>query len=196
MITIHISQKDCQWTFAVFYWRSINTIKWFGSVRQHGQWRNIALLCDNKVYCISWWRHQMETFSALLDLCARNSTVTGEFQAQMPVMRNFDVSLICVWINDWVNNPNCGDLRRHRGHYDVTVMFDRGEVKSLDEANLYFKSRTEYRLMRLPIDYQLKRSSCILHSDPIIRNGFFFLMWFVISSMDHILDCIAVKVDS
>ena len=31
-------------------------------------------------------------------------------------------SLICVWINGWVNNSEAGDLRRHRGHYDVTVM--------------------------------------------------------------------------
>ena len=31
-------------------------------------------------------------------------------------------SLICVWINDWVNNRETGDLRRQRGHYDVIVM--------------------------------------------------------------------------
>ena len=31
-------------------------------------------------------------------------------------------SLICAWINDWVNNREAGDLRRHRAHYDVTVM--------------------------------------------------------------------------
>ena len=31
-------------------------------------------------------------------------------------------SLICVWINDWVNNREAGDLRCHRGHYDVNVM--------------------------------------------------------------------------
>ena len=31
-------------------------------------------------------------------------------------------SLICVWINGWVNNREAGDLRRHRGHYDVIVM--------------------------------------------------------------------------
>ena len=31
-------------------------------------------------------------------------------------------SLIRVWINDWVNNREAGDLRRHRGHYDVNVM--------------------------------------------------------------------------
>ena len=31
-------------------------------------------------------------------------------------------SLICVWINGWVNNREAGDLRPHRGHYDVNVM--------------------------------------------------------------------------
>ena len=40
---------------------------------------------------IAWWRHQMETFSALLAICAGNSPVTGEFRAQRPVTQNFDV---------------------------------------------------------------------------------------------------------
>ena len=31
-------------------------------------------------------------------------------------------SLICASINGWVNNHEAGDLRRHRAHYDVTVM--------------------------------------------------------------------------
>ena len=31
-------------------------------------------------------------------------------------------SLIYVWINDWVNNREAGDLRRQHGHYDVIVM--------------------------------------------------------------------------
>ena len=31
-------------------------------------------------------------------------------------------SLICAWINGWVNNRDAGDLRRHRAHYDVTAM--------------------------------------------------------------------------
>ena len=38
------------------------------------------------------WRHQMETFSALLALCAGNSPVLGEFPAQRPVTLSFDVS--------------------------------------------------------------------------------------------------------
>ena len=34
-------------------------------------------------------------------------------------------SLICAWINRWVNNREAGDLRRHRAHYDVIVMRPR-----------------------------------------------------------------------
>ena len=32
-------------------------------------------------------------------------------------------SLICAWTNGWVNNRDAGNLRRHRSHYDVTLMF-------------------------------------------------------------------------
>ena len=35
-------------------------------------------------------------------------------------------SLICVWIDDWVNNREAGDLRRYRAHYEVTVMVTCG----------------------------------------------------------------------
>ena len=31
-------------------------------------------------------------------------------------------SLICVWTSGWLNNRHASDLRRHRSHYDVTVM--------------------------------------------------------------------------
>ena len=39
----------------------------------------------------TWWRHQMETFSALLAICAENSPPPGEFPAQRPLTRSFDV---------------------------------------------------------------------------------------------------------
>ena len=70
------------------------------------------------------WRHQMETFAALLARCAGNLPVTGEFPVQRPVMWIF--SLICVWINDWVNKRESGDLRRHPVHYDVIIMAKNG----------------------------------------------------------------------
>ena len=38
-----------------------------------------------------WWRHQMDTFSLLLAVCAGNSPVPGEFPAQRPVTGSFDV---------------------------------------------------------------------------------------------------------
>ena len=31
-------------------------------------------------------------------------------------------SLICAWMNGWVNNCEAGDLRHHRAHHGVTVM--------------------------------------------------------------------------
>ena len=31
-------------------------------------------------------------------------------------------TLICAWINGWVNSRDAGDLRRHRVHYGVIVM--------------------------------------------------------------------------
>ena len=58
----------------------------------------------------------METFSALLAHCARNSTVNGEFPSKRPVTRSFDVFF------DMCLPKRLGDLRRHRAHYDVTVM--------------------------------------------------------------------------
>ena len=37
------------------------------------------------------WRHQMETFSALLAICAGNSPAPGEYCTQKPVTRSFNV---------------------------------------------------------------------------------------------------------
>ena len=43
------------------------------------------------VVSMTWWRHQMEAFSALLAIYAENSPVPGEFPTQRPVTRSFDV---------------------------------------------------------------------------------------------------------
>ena len=40
---------------------------------------------------IIWWRHQIEAFSALPVICVGNSQVPGDFPAQRPVTRSFDV---------------------------------------------------------------------------------------------------------
>ena len=62
----------------------------------------------------TWWRHQMETFSALLAICAGNSPVTGELPAQRPATRSFDVffdlrlniRLSKQWWGWWFETPS------------------------------------------------------------------------------------------
>ena len=49
------------------------------------------ILINIWVTICTWWRHQMETFAALLAIWAGNSPVTGEFPAQRPVTRSFVV---------------------------------------------------------------------------------------------------------
>ena len=49
----------------------------------------------------TWWRHQMETFSALLALCAGNLPVTDEFPAQRPVTRSLGV-FFDLRLNEWL----------------------------------------------------------------------------------------------
>ena len=50
--------------------------------------RNIYKLED---ISITWWRHQMEAFSALLAICVGNSPVPDEFPSRRPVTQSFDV---------------------------------------------------------------------------------------------------------
>ena len=115
---LKVSSAKCQ----PFCWNSIML-----NLRKISLWMNKGTdMCSmwgvSGVISGTWSRHQMETFSALLALCAGNSLVTGEFLAKRPVTRTFDDFLICAWINGWVDNPEAGDLRRHRAHYDVIVM--------------------------------------------------------------------------
>ena len=81
--------------------------------------------CDRRwLFTESWWRHQIETLSALLAICVGNSPVNspphkGQWRGALMF------SLICGCIHGWVNNHEAGNLRRHRAHYDVTVMWRR-----------------------------------------------------------------------
>ena len=40
-------------------------------------------------------------------------------------------SLICARINGWINKCGAGDLRRHRVHYDVTIMRRRADNRPI-----------------------------------------------------------------
>ena len=55
-------------------------------------------------------------------------TGPGEFPTPRPVTRSFDVFVdqrLNKRLSELVNNREAGDLRRHRGHYDVIVMDHR-----------------------------------------------------------------------
>ena len=98
-----------------------NSIRYSLNVFSSRQW----VIINPRHWLVSnmpWWRHQMETFSALLALCARNSRVTGEFPPQRQVTRSFDVFFDLRLNKRLINNREAGDLRHHRAHYDVTVM--------------------------------------------------------------------------
>ena len=77
----------------------------------------------------TWWCHQMETFSALLAICAGNSPVPGEFPTQRPVTRSFDVFFdLCLnkrlskqWWGWWFEMLSC-PLWRHRNAVPNQVM--------------------------------------------------------------------------
>ena len=60
-----------------------------------------------RTHGISWWRHRSPV----------NSPHKGQWRGALMF------SFIYTWMNDWVNNRETGDLRRHPAHYDVTVMF-------------------------------------------------------------------------
>ena len=48
-------------------------------------------------------------------------------------------SLICAWINCWINNREADDLRRHRAHYDVIVMTtDMSILCIVDDDNSFY----------------------------------------------------------
>ena len=54
----------------------------------------------------------------------------------IPLTKASDAELWCFlwsapWINGWVNNREAGDLRRHRAHYDVTLMSYRSHIEQI-----------------------------------------------------------------
>ena len=66
------------------------------------------------------------------------SPVNSQDKGQWPGALVF--SLVCAWINGWVNNREAGDLRRrHRAHYDTTVMWFHVMTSRLLKAEATYK---------------------------------------------------------
>ena len=89
------------------------------------------------------WRHQMKTFSVLLGICAGNSPVPGEFPAQRPVTRSFDV-FFDLRLNKrlskqswgwWFETVSC-PLWRHRNGW-TTCYFWFGSDTNTNYMDIY-----------------------------------------------------------
>ena len=102
---------------------------WWNCLRGHCCRRIMSRHCHQ-----AWRRHQMKIFSALLALCAGNSPVTGEPPSQRPVTRSFAVSFD-LRLNKHSSKQAKGCcLRRHRAHYDITVLIKAVHLDSLVDS--------------------------------------------------------------
>ena len=86
----------------------------------------------------------METFSVLLALSEGNPLATGGF-----LTRASHAELPAPEPNSWVNNRDTGDSRRHRAHYDVTVMHCMYIYECFQLANITFLSHAQLNERRI-----------------------------------------------
>ena len=63
------------------------------------------------------WKHFLRYWTFVRGI--HRSPVNSPHKGQWALM----FSLICVWINGWVNNREAGDLRRCHTHYDAILMW-------------------------------------------------------------------------
>ena len=84
-------------------------------------------------------------------------------------------SLICAWINGWVNNREPGDLRRHRLHYDVTVM---GKFVCVGEGHPSSSLQCFSEKSQLPMNCRRWKFTLRTHQESCTRFAFCcILLW-------------------
>ena len=108
---------------------------------------------------ISWWRHQMETYSALLALCEGNPLVIGDFPSQRPVTRSVDVFfdlLPSKWLNrqskrQWFETPSyslwrdCNVIPENCVKHTLTITTTYKKGRTLDKVHgVYSTARIKF----------------------------------------------------
>ena len=86
-------------------------------------------------FLFSWWRQTNRNIFRVTGHL--NSPHKGQWRGALMF------SLIWARINGWVNNGEAGDLRRHRAHYDVTVMITQRLLKCNIPDCLYSCDRSQ-----------------------------------------------------
>ena len=116
-------------TYDMLNWCLIDVIPYFWLKRVWFEFNlSISSISNGVYWVVTWWRHQIETFSALLAICAGNSPAPGEFPTQRPVTRSFYIFLdLCLnkrlckqsegWWFETLSRPlwrQCNDIKwRH-----------------------------------------------------------------------------------
>ena len=118
-------QTNLYFSAQLRFWLLCNLLASLRSAWKPGMW-GLFLYCSQ--YCGRWWpgashddviKHfpRYWPFVGGIHRSPMNSPHMGQWRGALMF------SLICVWINCWVNNREAGDLRRYRAHYDVTVIY-------------------------------------------------------------------------
>ena len=75
-------------------------------------------------------------------------------------------SMICAWINGWVNNREAGDLRRRRAHYEFIVMnFLMRHISLLMHISIY-DICAKYGVLWSVMIWQTMAFDYMLHTSP------------------------------
>ena len=127
---------------------------------------------------IPWWIYQMETFSALMALCAGKSLVSGEFPSQRPVTRRIDV-FFDLRLNELLSKHHWRRwFWRHRAHYDVTVMQKQASHPTGHHCTAWSSARLCFYQMRSAWSMDqgsTKKRSAVHNFVPTVTK--FCVMW-------------------
>ena len=99
----------------LFLWDLDNELTnplWYG-------FQSVGFGAHIRIPSTTWWRYHFPRYWPFMRGIYRspaNSPHKGQWRGA------FMFSLICAWINGWVNNRQAGDLRCHRAHCDVSEM--------------------------------------------------------------------------
>ena len=106
---------ETRWSSGWLLWSSLGTFTLVYNVSSDEQGSDPDHLSHHDV--IKWKHFPCNwTFERGIHRSPVNSPHKGQWRGALMF------SLICAWINAWVNNREAGDLRRNRAHYDVSVI--------------------------------------------------------------------------
>ena len=124
----------------------------FYFLNEHGDWNNWH---ESIHYDVKKWKHFPRYWPFVRRI--HRSPVNFPHKGHWPGALMF--SLICTQIKGWVNHGEGGDLRRHRAHYDVTVMqFEYCQLPVISGTyhGIPARSRIDWRLV--PVSHCCKNT--------------------------------------